>query len=200
MNKASTTILELVRQKGILRSCELSALGLSRVTLTRLLSAGLLQRLNRGLYVLPDKELTEHSSIAEIAIKNPKAIFCLLSALQLHGVTTQNPNQVWIALDNKARPPKSSYPPLKVIRFSGNALEVGVENMVVDGAVNISVTNLEKTIVDCFKFRNKIGLDIAIEALQEGWRTKRVTMDGLWKFAQICRLSNVMRPYLESLS
>lgn len=199
MTYARSTILDLAHQRGILRSRELDALGFSRTALSRLVESGAILRLSRGLYALPNREVGEHSTFAEVAIKHPGAVFCLLSALQLHGVTTQIPHQVWIAVDNKARAPKMEYPPLKVIRFSGDALVSGVEDMVVDGVVHISVTGLEKTIADCFKFRNKIGLDVAIEALQEAWRTKRITMDGLWKFARICRVSNVMRPYLESL-
>ncbi|MBU3593312.1 AbiEi antitoxin N-terminal domain-containing protein [Polynucleobacter sp. 71A-WALBACH] len=199
MISTRSTILDLARQRGILRSRELDELGLSRTALSRLVESGAILRLSRGLYTLPNREISEHATLAEVAMKYPGAIFCLLSALQLHGVSTQTPHQVWIAIDNKARAPKMDYPPLKVIRFSGDALESGVQDMVVDGVVHIPVTNLEKTIADCFKFRNKIGLDVAIEALQEAWRTKRVTMDGLWNFARICRVSNVMRPYLESL-
>lgn len=109
------------------------------------------------------------------------------------------PFEVWVAIPNKARPPQMDYPPLRVVRFSKAALTEGIEEHQIDG-VNMQVTNTARTIADCFKFRNKIGLDVAIEALQEAWRDNRVTMDALWHYATVCRVANVMRPYLESLS
>ena len=157
-------------------------------------------QLSRGLYTLPNRIVTEHSTLAEVAIKFPHSIFCLLTALQIHGLTTQSPHQVWLAVDVKARAPHMQYPPLKVVRFSGEALESGVQTKVIDEVVSICVTDIEKTIVDCFKYRNKIGIDIAIEALHEAWRSKRMSMDQVWEYAKICRVNNVMRPYLESLN
>lgn len=200
MQSTKETILDLARQKGILRARDLDEQKLSRVVLSRLVSEGCLLQLSRGLYSLPDRDVTEQATLAEVAIKYPNSVFCLLTALQIHGLTTQSPHQVWLAVDVKARAPQMSYPPLRVARFSREALEAGAESKTIDGVVQVSVTCIEKTIVDCFKYRNKIGLDIAIEALQEAWRSKRMSMDKIWEFAKICRVTNVMRPYLESLN
>ncbi len=137
--------------------------------------------------------------MAEVASKHPQVLVCLLSALAFHGLTTQAPFQVWVAVDNKARAPQLNYLPLRVARFSGPALTEGEALHDIEG-VSVKVTSVAKTIADCFKVRNKIGLDVALEALKEAWRAKRVTMDELWHFGQICRVQNVMRPYLEGLS
>ena len=133
-----------------------------------------------------------------MARKHPQAIICLLSALRFQDLTTQSPFEVWLAIPNKARAPKMDYPPLRIVRFSGDALTDGVEQYAIDG-VPVRVTNEARTVADCFKFRNKIGLDVALEALQEAWRAKRVSMDELWRYATLCRVANVMRPYMESL-
>ena len=200
MQSTKEIVLKLARQKGILRARDLVGQNLSRVTLSRLVSEGRLIQLSRGLYSLPDRVVTEQTNLAEVAIKYPNSVFCLLTALQIHGLTTQSPHQVWLAIDVKARLPRMDYPPLKVVRFSSEALEAGAESVRIDGVVSVLVTSIEKTIVDCFKYRNKIGHDIAIEALQEAWRSKRMSMDKIWEYATICRVSNVMRPYLESLN
>ena len=200
MQSTKETVLELAKQKGILRARDLVGQNLSRVTLSRLVSEGHLIQLSRGLYSLPDRVVTQQDNLAEVAIKYPNSVFCLLTALQIHGLTTQSPHQVWLAIDVKARLPRMDYPPLKVVRFSREALKAGAEGVMIDGVVSVLVTSIEKTIVDCFKYRNKIGLDIAIEALQEAWRSKRMSMDRIWEYATICRVSNVMRPYLESLN
>jgi predicted transcriptional regulator of viral defense system len=160
---------------------------------------GRLQRVGRGLYALPDRPVSEHNALAEVARKHPQAIVCLLSALRFHDLTTQSPFEVWLAIPNKARAPKMDYPPLRIVRFSGAALTRGVEDHVIDG-VPVRVTSVARTVADCFKFRNKIGLDVALEALQEAWRAKRASMDELWRYATLCRVANVMRPYMESLS
>jgi len=148
---------------------------------------------------LPDQPVSEHASLAELAARYPQALVCLLSALQFHCLTTQSPPEVWVAFDRKARAPRVDYPPLRVVRFSGQALIEGVEEHVIDG-VAVRVTSLAKTVADCFKYRNKIGLDVALEALREAWNAKRVKMDDLWHCARICRVANVMRPYLEALT
>ena len=160
---------------------------------------GRLQRVGRGLYALPDRSVSEHNALAEVARKHPQAIVCLLSALRFHDLTTQSPFEVWLAIPNKARAPNMDYPPLRIVRFSGAALTRGVEDHVIDG-VPVRVTSVARTVADCFKFRNKIGLDVALEALQEAWRAKRASMDELWRYATLCRVANVMRPYMESLS
>jgi len=199
METSHQTILNLAAQRGLIRTRDLNALGLPSVALTRLVRQGLLTRVGRGLYARPDRSVSEHGTLAEVARKHSQAIVCLLSALRIHNLTTQSPFEVWLAIPNKARAPKMDYPPLRIVRFSRPALTEGVAECQIDG-VTVRVTNVAHTVADCFKFRNKIGLDVAIEALQEAWRTKRVNMDELWRYATLCRVANVMRPYMESLS
>ena len=199
MDSSHQSILNLAAQRGLVRPRDLKECGLPTVALTRLVRQGLLQRVGRGLYAIPDRPVSEHGALAEVARKHPQAIVCLLSALRVHELTTQSPFEVWLAIPNKARAPKMDYPPLRIVRFSGTALTEGIEEHAVDG-VPVRVTNVARTVADCFKFRNKIGLDVALEALQEAWHAKRASMDELWRFAVLCRVTNVMRPYMESLS
>lgn len=191
-------ILHLAAQRGLIRPRDLTEHGLPSVALTRLVRQGLLSRVSRGLYAIPGRSTSEHGSLAEVVHKHPQAIVCLLSALRIHNLTTQSPFEIWLAIPNKARAPKVEYPPIRIVRFSGVALTAGIENHQIDG-VTVRVTNIARTVADCFKFRNKIGFDVAIEALQEAWRDKRVSMDDLWHYATLCRVHNVMRPYMESL-
>jgi predicted transcriptional regulator of viral defense system len=192
-------ILDLARHQGLLRPRDLEARGFSRTALSALARQGQLVRLSRGLYALPERPVSAHATLAEVACKHPRVVVCLLSALQFHGLTTQSPFEVWVAIANKARAPKMEYPPLRIVRFSGAALTEGVEKHRVDG-VTVRVTSVAKTVADCFKYRNKIGLDVALEALREAWNAKRVSIDDLWHYAQVCRVANVMRPYLEALT
>lgn len=192
-------VLELVRKVGVLRPRDLDPYAIPRACLSRLCAAGKLRRIGRGLYVLPDSGVTEHRSLAEVCKRVPKGVVCLLSALRFHDLTTQNPFEVWLAIDEKAWRPRVEYPPLRIVRFSKRALNSGVETHQIEG-VTVQVFSVAKTIADCFKYRNKIGLDVAIEALRECWRSKRCTMDELWHYADICRVRNVMRPYLESVT
>ena len=188
---------ELLQAKGLVRAHELAQLGVAGETLQQLLRKGVIVRISRGLYAAPDRELNEHDQLAQLAIKYPNVVFCLLTALQIHGLTTQAPHEVWVAISPNARAPQVSYPPLRIVRLSDPGL--CLEQITLDGVVHIPVTSVAKTVSDCFKFRNKIGLDIALEALRDAWRQKKVTMDELWEMAQLCRVANVMRPYLESL-
>ena len=199
MESSRQSILNLAAQRGLIRPRDLNERGLPSVALTRLVRQGLLTRVGRGLYAIPGRSVSEHGSLAEIAHKHPQAIVCLLSALRFHDLTTQSPFEIWLAIPNKARAPKMDYPPLRIVRFSGSLLSDGIEEHRVDG-VRVRVTSVARTVVDCFKFRNKIGLDVAMESLQEAWRAKRVSMDELWRYATLCRVTNVMRPYMESLS
>ncbi|MEN9314225.1 MAG: hypothetical protein RIS35_618 [Pseudomonadota bacterium] len=192
-------ILDLVATQGLLRPRDLNALALPRVALTRLVRQGRLERVGRGLYASPGRLASEHGSMAEVAHRHSQAVVCLLSALRVHGLTTQSPFELWLAIPNKSRAPRIDYPPLRIVRFSGVGLTEGVEEHRIDG-VAVRVTSLERTVADCFKFRNKIGLDVALEALRESWAARRLTMDELWRYAVQCRVANVMRPYMESLS
>ena len=191
-------VLDLASQKGLLRASDLDAISAPRVVLTRLTAAGLLEKVGRGLYRLPDAQVSEFESLGAIATKAPQAVFCLLTALQFHELTTQLPRQIWIAMPRGSHPPRIDYPPVKMVQFTGDAYSAGIEEVERDG-VRLRVYSVAKTVADCFKHRNKIGLDVALEALREAWHSKRVTMDELVEAAKVCRVSNVMRPYLESL-
>lgn len=184
----------------LMRTRDLEAQGWNRMAIGLMLKRGQLMRIDRGLYASPDFVPTEDSSLAQVFIKYPQAVFCLLTALRLHGLTTQNPHEVWIAIKHKATPPKMDYPPLHIIRSTGSAMSEGIDQISVDGVVQVPVTGIAKTIADCFKFRNKIGQDVAIEALKAAWYAKKFTMDELHYFAKICRVENVMRPYVETLA
>lgn len=196
---AEHRVLKHIRKTGILRPKELRKLHVRQETLWRLYKQGKLERVGRGVYGLPDRSVSERHSFAEAAKKAPNAIICLLSALRFHNLTTQSPFQVWMAIDRKAwQPQPGPGLHLRFYRFSGKALTAGVERHVVDN-VPVRVYGVAKTVADCFKFRNKVGSDVALEALREAWREKRATSDELWRYAKICRVANVMRPYLESL-
>ena len=199
MEAATDSLLDLAQGKALLRPSDAVAKGHSRLYLAQLAQRGLVHKVSRGLYALPQRKASEFASLAEVASKHPQALVCLLSALAFHGLTTQAPFEVWVAVDNKARAPQMPYPPLRIARFSGSALTEGVELHNIEG-VPVKITSVPKTIADCFKYRNKIGLDVAMEALKEAWSAKRVSMDELWHYGQICRVQNVMRPYLEGLT
>ncbi|HEY2343067.1 MAG TPA: type IV toxin-antitoxin system AbiEi family antitoxin domain-containing protein [Chthoniobacteraceae bacterium] len=197
--KGPTSILRLSRRAGLLRPRDLEREGVPRVYLQRMVRRGLLVKRGRGLYGLPDAEVTEHHSLAQIAKRIPQCVVCLLSALRYHSLTTQTPFEVWVALVRGARSPRGDEPKLHVVRFSGAAMNAGIEIKTIEN-VSVRIYGVAKTVADCFKFRNKIGIDVAIEALRESWRRKRCTMDELWRFARVCRVANVMRPYLEMLT
>lgn len=192
-------IIELARMTGVIRPRDLDAYGIPREYLRRLCNKGVLERRSRGIYALTDADLTEHHSMVLVSKRVPKGVVCLLSALRFHRLTTQAPFEIWMAIDRKARLPKTEGVPLHIVRFSAAALTEGVEHHQVEG-MEVPVYCLAKTVVDCFKYRNKIGLDVSLEALRECLRERRCTIDELWRYAKICRVANVMRPYLESLS
>lgn len=199
MDRTTDKLLEFVQSRGLLRSRDLAPLGIPRVALTRAVRGGQLERVGRGLYGLTGRPVSASGTLAEVALRVPKSVVCLLSALRFHDLTTHAPFQVWLAIDNKAATPRLGYPPLRLVRYSGAALTEGVEQHLVDG-VAVRVTGVAKTVADCFKYRNKIGLDVALEALREAWSGRRMTSDEIWHYAKIDRVANVMRPYLESLA
>jgi predicted transcriptional regulator of viral defense system len=194
----SELVLDLARRIGVVRPRDLDAHGIPRIYLTRLVRRGLLERVGRGLYTLPDAEVSEHRTLAEAARQVPHGVVCLLSALRFHELTTQNPFEVWMAVHHKAWSPRSEGPPLRIVRMSGSAFDSGVESHQIEG-VTVRVYGAAKTVADCFKFRNKVGLDVALEALRDYRRAYPAGMDDLWRYAKICRVSAVIRPYLEAL-
>lgn len=190
-------VLSLLGQKGLLRPSDLDAVGVPRVVLTRMRAAGLLEQVGRGLYRQPGAAISEHESLAVIATRVPQAVFCLLTALQFHELTTQLPRQVWIAMPHGSHVPRLGYPPLRMIQAKGEAYTSGIETVERD-RVPLRVYSAAKTVVDCFKHRNTVGLDVALEALKDARAQKKASADELWHYAKICRVANVMRPYLEA--
>ena len=195
----SQRVLDLASQKGLLRASDLDAIDAPRVVLTRLTAAGLLDRVGRGLYRLPNHSASEHESLVVVAAKAPQAVFCLLTALQFHGLTTQLPRQVWIAMPRGSHPPCIDWPPVRMVQMAGDAHAAGIEKHQCDG-VTLHVYSAAKTVADCFKHRNKIGLDVAMDALKDTWRERKASADELWRYAQVCRVANVMRPYMDMVA
>lgn len=191
-------VLGLARQQGLLRASDLDRIEAPRIVLTRLTAAGELERLGRGLYRLPGVHSSEHESLATVAAKVPQAVFCLLTALQFHELTTQLPRQVWIAMPRGSHVPRLDYPPIRMVQFTGDAYTAGIEEVERDGA-RLRVYSAAKTVADCFKHRNKIGLDVALEALKDARARGVASIDDIWRNAQVCRVTHVIRPYLESV-
>jgi predicted transcriptional regulator of viral defense system len=192
-------VLQLVRKNGWLRASDLADAGVPRAVLTRMAASGQLERAARGLYRLPDSGSSEHEGLVTVASKVPQAVVCLLSALQFHGLTTQLPWQVWIAMPRGSHVPRLEYPPIRMVQFTGEAYAQGIETHERDG-VKLHVYSVAKTVADCFKHRNKIGMDVALEALKDARAQGRASFDDLWRCAKVCRVSNVMRPYMEAVA
>jgi predicted transcriptional regulator of viral defense system len=191
-------VLDLLGQNGVLRPSDLDAIGVPRVVLTRMTAAGLLDKIGRGLYRLPDATISEHESLVTVALRAPQAVFCLLTSLQFHELTTQLPRQVWIAMPRGSHVPRIAWPPVRMIQMSGDAYSTGIE-IIEQDKVQLRVYGVAKTVADCFKYRNTIGLDVALEALREARAERKATAADLWRYATICRVANVMRPYLEAI-
>ena len=186
-------ILELAAHQPLVRPRDVEAHGIARESLLRLYRQGFLMRAARGVYALVDSPSSEHHSLAVAAKLVSRGVICLLSALRFHGLTTQDAHEVWIAIDFKARKPSIQSPALRVVRFSGRALVEGTEEHEIEG-VQVHVYNVAKTVADCFKYRHKIGTDVAIEALRDALRTRKATIDDIHRYAKVCRVANVMRP------
>jgi predicted transcriptional regulator of viral defense system len=189
--------LTLLRTEGLLRPADLQRKGLPPDYLRDFKRQNLAEMVARGIYVPVDHNHTENHSYAVVAKRVPRGVICLLSALSFHQLTTQNPSKVWLAVDQKAWAPRLSYPSIRLVRFSGEALTAGVEEHPVEG-VTLHVYSVAKTIADLFKFRYKVGLDVAMEALRDGLKARRATRDEIMRYARICRVAKVMQPYLES--
>ncbi len=194
----ATDILQLIHDRGVIRARDLSRLGIGTIYLTRLVEDGQIRRIGRGLYASNSYDQSDRHSFIEIALKAPHAIISLLSALQYHGLTTQAPFEVWITIAAHARKPSLEYPPLRVFRTSEQTLPIGCEQHTID-SVTVNIYSPARTVVDCFRYRNKIGIDVAKEALRDGIRMKKCTIDDLWRIATQCRIANVIRPYLETI-
>jgi len=192
-------VLRLARARKLLRARDVTQQGLPTIVLTRLVQAGKLERVARGLYGIPGARISEHRSLAEVSARVPKGVVCLLSALRVHEIGTQAPHEVWIAIPPHMVSPRLDQPAIRVVRMSDAALADGVVRMKIDG-VDVPVFNAARTVVDCFRFRNKIGLDVALEALRDGWSRRKFTLDDLWRYATLGRVANVMGPYIEAIT
>jgi hypothetical protein len=190
--------LDLLRARGMLRLKDFVAAGIGPETLARLVREQAVARPARGLYQLPDADVDAAHSLAEASVLVPKGVVCLISALQYHGLTLQMPSVVWMAIDRAAWRPKIDHPPIRFVRFSGSALTEGVERHRIEN-INVPITDPARTIVDCFRYRTKIGLDVAMEGLREGLRRRRCKPDELWRYARDARVWSVMRPYVEAM-
>lgn len=193
-----TRALDLLKAKGMLRLKDFIAENIEAETLARLVRDGQVIRPARGLYQLPNAQVDAAHTLAEAAALVPKGIVCLISALQFHALTLQMPSAVWMAIERTAWKPTMSYPAIRFVRFSGWALTEGVEQYPIQSR-KVSVTNPARTIVDCFRYRNKIGIDVAMEGLREGIRQRKCTPDQLWQYAKKARVWTVMRPYVETM-
>ena len=172
--------------------------GVHSQQLTRLVRDGRLERVARGTYQIADRPMSEHHSFAVVSAIAPRSVICLLSALAFHEVGTQLPFEVWVAVERGTRSPRLQYPPLRVLRFSGDAFRRGIETHTIEGTA-VRIYGIAKTIADLFKFRNRIGVDVAIEALRDAWQRRIVTIEEVDRYARVCRVERVMRPYLEAL-
>jgi predicted transcriptional regulator of viral defense system len=186
------------RSKAVLQPPDFARLRIHPQEISRFVDKGQLIRVGRGRYMLPEAEHSENLGLALVAAAVPHSVICLLSALRFHGIGTQAPHEVWIAVAQGAARPRLDYPPVRVTLVSGSAFTFGVERHRVDG-VPVRIYSSAKTVADCFKFRNKIGLDVAIEALRETLRAKRCTREELWVAGKVCRVTTVIRPFLEAL-
>ncbi len=198
-NRKNQEILKTIKKRGIFRIRDLKTTGIHPEYVRRLLKKGVIRREGKGVYALETMEPTEHHSLAEIAKRVPHGVVCLISALRFHDFTTQLPHQIWVAIDVKAKAPKVKDIAARIVRFSGEALKQGIEEHNIEG-VKVKIYSPAKTVADCFKYRNKIGLDVALEALRECIRKRLATRDDIFRFAKICRVANIILPYLESLS
>ena len=194
-----TAALLRMARKGPVRARDLEGAGIPRTYLSRLTEHGLLEQVDRGLYQLADGQVTELNSIAQVAARVSHATVCLLSALQLHGLTAEVPHAVWIMIDRHGRMPKLTYPKLEVVRASGKAREQGLSTRLVEG-VRVSITTPAKTVADCFRYRSHVGLDVALTALRDYLRKHRNGIDALVLSAKADRIYPLMRPYLEALA
>ena len=191
-------LLRLVKRKGVIKSNDLLKFDIPRTYLSRLVKSGVLKKASRGIYVFLNGDVTEHQSTLEACTRVPHGIVCLLSALQFHGLTTEIPHQIWLGISPKARLPKVDYPPIRFVRFSGPALAAGVTEHLIHG-VKFKITMPARTVVDCFKYRNKIGLSVALEALRDCLRKHKATVDEIHQISKIRHMENVMRPYMEAI-
>ena len=198
MDTQNDIVYRLIEKRKIVRTGELSKAGVHRETIRRMVEAGDIIKIARGLYSSPDYQPTENYSLIEAQKLVAKGVVCLLSALSYHNIGTQNSSEVWMAIPRKTRAPKIDNSPVKIVKFSGEGYRNGIETHIIENN-EIKIYNIPKTIADCFKYRNKLGIDVAIEALKDVILNKRTTVDELLKYSEICRVRKIITPYMESL-
>ena len=191
-------LLSLARRHGVFTAQDIRRAGIHSQQVTRLLAEGVLERIARGQYRLVARSVTEHHGLVVAARAVPRGVICLLSALSFHGIGTQLPSEVWVAIEKGARKPVVRQFPLEVVRYSGAAFTEGVEGHRIEGET-VRVYSVAKTLADLFKYRNRVGIEVALEALREAWRERRFTVDQLDRAARVCRVERVMRPYVEAV-
>jgi len=198
MDSQRDIAISILNQKALVKTKELNNAGVHRETIRRMVADGEIIKVARGLYSSPEYIPNERYSLIEAQKIVNKGVVCLLSALSYHEIGTQNPSEVWMAIPRGSRHPRIEYSPIRLITFSGEAYTKGIKSIQIDEE-KISIYNIPKTIADCFKYRNKIGLEVAVEALKDVLQNKRVTVDELLHYAEICRVRNIITPYIESL-
>lgn len=191
-----TRLLALARGRGVFTAQDARRTGIHSQQLTRLVASGTLERVARGQYRLSELPVTEHHALAIASRAVPRGVICLLSALEIHSIGTQLPAEIWIGIERSARAPRVPQLPLQVVRYSGAAFTEGIEHRRIEGE-SVRVYSVPKTLADLFKHRNKVGLEVAIEALRDAWRERKFTIDALDRAARVCRVERVMRPYVE---
>ncbi len=193
-------LLRLAKKQPIVRARDVAHQGIHTSTLTRMTRSGTLEKVGPGRYRLPKRtRATEHHDLAVATAAVPRSVVCLISALRFHDIGTQIPAEVWIAVPRGTRVPRISAPPLRVVNISPAVFDLGIEEHRVEGQT-VHVYNLARTVADCFRFRNKIGLDVALEALTDAWRSKRLKLDELSRVTKRLRVRRVMQPYLETVA
>lgn len=189
----------MIRRLGVVRAADIEQRSIPRWRLYQLVRKGKVERQSRGIYAASDHPHTAEHALAQVAKRVPNGVICLLTALRFHELTTQLPPEVWLAIPEKARKPRTDYPRLRVTRFSGLSLTEGIEAHRIEG-VEVRIYSAAKTVADCFKYRNKVGIDVAVEALRDFSRRRRGGATELARFARICRVARVMQPYLDAIS
>lgn len=198
-SKAMKRATKVFRDRGgMVRMADAVRAGIHRNTLRAMLQAGKIERLTRGLYRLQDEPAMSEPDLMTVAEKVPNGVVCLISALAYHEMTTQIPHEVYVAISRNSEPPRLEYPPLRVFRFSGEAFSAGIRRERFDG-VAVRIYDPEKTLADCFKYRNKIGMESVLEALRFYRERQKPKVDALLRYGKICRVASVMRPYLEAI-
>jgi len=195
----SETALALARQLGVLRVRDAMSKGIHPEVLRRLVAAGKLAKVGRGMYAPASTDPSEHTSLVHAAARVPSGVVCLLSALAYHGIGTQMPHEVWMMIGTRAHKPRVDHPPIRFVRGSGATFEAGVQNVRIDGR-GVRIFDQAKTVVDCFIYRRHVGLDVAIEALRESLRRRRCKPAEIDRYASLCGVSTVVRPYLEAIA